>query len=141
MPCLYILRARLPVEVATLEEWYAWFAAFGGQRIVGRTELGPNVVYTAFQGLDVHRPCGPSTGEGHTFETLVLGGPLGGSRYSYSRWFDAESGHRAWVARVSASARQPPLRRGAVDGAAHLASAGSAQGFCDPVTHRTRASL
>lgn len=140
MQKLYILRVHEPVEVASLEEWYAWFAAFGGQRIVARTELGPAVVLTAFQGLDdpptgIHWSGGPNT-----FETVVLGGPLNGFQRRYGRWDEAALGHRDCVARV-AWAGHPPESSGAVEGDAHLASAGSAHGFCEPVTHRTKASL
>jgi hypothetical protein len=106
---LFILRARALVEVSSLEDWYGWFAVFGGQRIVERSVVGPSVIFTAFQGLDIP-PTGPRrVDEPFTFQTLVLGGPLNGTRQSYSTWLDAERGHRELVWRVARGARAPKL--------------------------------
>jgi hypothetical protein len=107
---LFVLQQRMPVEVATLEEWSEWFATFGGQRVVERTVIGAVVVYTAFQGLD-NPPMGPRLAEEpFTFQTVVLGGPLSGKRQSYPTWGDAEYGHRGVVREVARSLGRGALR-------------------------------
>lgn len=103
MERLYILAGREPVEVSSLDDWYEWFAAAGTRRIVGRAQVGPAVVFTAFQGL--HRPPHP-TGELYVFETIVLNAPrelgaLNLMRVRYASWRDAELGHRDTVKRVT----------------------------------------
>lgn len=106
MPQLYILRGKEPVEVGSLEDWYDWFAAAGTRRIIGRTELGRVVIFTAFQGLEERsRPW--TTEAPFVFETIVLGGPMNGKRERYNTWRDAELGHRAIVNRVALQVTGP----------------------------------
>lgn len=87
------------IEIADLIAWAHWFEH--ANRIVGYTQITSEIyVSTVFLGLD-HRIWGE--GPPLLFETIIFGGPLDPLDYAmwrYSSWDDADTGHRAAVAKA-----------------------------------------
>jgi hypothetical protein len=89
-----------PVPVADLIEWAQWFEL--ANRTVARTHLDDDVeVSTVFLGNDHNFFGGPPL----LFETMVFGGPDDQWQERYSTWDEAEAGHNAVVALLSAGIR------------------------------------
>lgn len=72
---------------------------------VGYTQVTSEIrVSTVFLGLD-HR-FGFGSGPPILFETMIFGGCLDGEQWRYSSWDDAETGHKAAVAKARAAVGQ-----------------------------------
>ena len=96
-PRYYILVDRVPFAV-DLMSWAAWFER--NDRVVEKTAIGKVEVSTVFLGLN-HNLRG---GDPVLFETLVIGGPLGGEMDRYCSRAEAERGHAEMVAKVKIAA-------------------------------------
>lgn len=86
-----------------VETWGEWFEnickgddPMAGRR-VGATHIDDTCVSTVFIGLDhQYEPLGSAL----WFETMIMRGPLDGEMRRYTRWNEAEAGHKRMVARV-----------------------------------------
>lgn len=91
----YMLHGRLVVETEDLMAWARWFET--ANRSIGDTTVQGVRVSTIFLGID-HRFFG--AGPPLLFETLVIGGPLGGTQLRCSSMAEAEAMHALTVDRV-----------------------------------------
>lgn len=89
------------VEVASYAVAKEWTRANPNLWRVGVAEIGDARISTVFMRTDwgcgtIDRPW--------FFETMIFGGRLDGDQWYYSTWAEAEAGHKAAVALVTASA-------------------------------------
>ena len=93
----YGLRGHEVYELeGSLIEWAGTFES--ANMHVADTHMGDVRVSTVFLGMNHNHLDGPPL----LFETMVFGGPIDGETHRYSTWAEAESGHNAMVARLSA---------------------------------------
>lgn len=93
----YILRDHAAIPCPDLYEWARWFET--ANRHVGVDEIGNVRVSTVFLGLNHQWGRGPPL----LYETMIFGGPLDGEMWRYTRWDEAETGHKAALAAVIAA--------------------------------------
>jgi hypothetical protein len=99
-PRWYILdHERRPVRVDDALTWGRWLQEVEDNH-VAHEEIGDTRVSTIFLGLD-HRHSG--NGPPMLFETMIFGGMLDGTRWRYSTWDDAETGHAMAVKKARAA--------------------------------------
>jgi hypothetical protein len=99
LPLLYKLDAnRRPVRCHNPAEWAEWAATAWRDKIDARrvadTKVGDSRVSTVFLPMPIFGA--------FFFETMVHGGPADGLTSRYQTWNEAEAGHKAWVALVTA---------------------------------------
>ena len=96
----YILDADNHVVEVDMITWAKSFFEDFEHRVVGCTKITSKcTVSTVFLGIDHRHP--PIL-----FETMIFGGPLDGESSRYSSYDDAETGHRAFVAKARAAIGQ-----------------------------------
>lgn len=98
----WTLEGRKAVSGASLQEWGRMFDDFEG-RTVGRTDIGEWHVSTVFLGMDHNFGGGPPL----LFETMIFShhdprNEQDESCWRYTTWEQAESGHAAVVAWLTA---------------------------------------
>lgn len=92
---LYILDGHTPVPCDDFRVWGDWYRT--ADRHVGNTTIGGLQVSTVFLGSNHQWGCGPPV----LFETMVFGGD-DEMMDRYSTWDEAQAGHDATVAAVTA---------------------------------------
>lgn len=90
----YILDGKRAVECGDLMTWAKWFET-ANRRVADETIDGVRVS-TVFLSLDHSFGDGPPM----LFETMVFGGPLDQEQDRCTTWDEAETMHKAMVARV-----------------------------------------